>query len=102
MRQASLSYLQTVVSEWRGITVGIEKGDDKWLEMEEKIEELKRLIDKNCSSEEWELAALGQRVLRTCESSREAGGNLRANMDSLEKAIKALRREVDKLKEGNE
>lgn len=42
----------------------------KWLIVEAKLEELRELTDGNWEKGEWELAALGQRTIRTVEQSR--------------------------------
>ncbi len=46
------------------------ESSDKWLMVEAKLEELRELTEENWEKEEWELAALGQRTIRTVEQSR--------------------------------
>ncbi len=46
------------------------ENSDKWLTVEAKLEELRELTDANWEKGEWELAALGQRTIRTVEQSR--------------------------------
>ncbi len=66
------------------------KGKDKWQMVEEKQEELRRLTEEAWKKNEWELAALGERTLRTAEQSRKASG-------ALKEAMKALNQELGRI-----
>ena len=43
------------------------KTDHKWLMVAEKKEVLRELVEERWEKEDWELAALGERTLRTVE-----------------------------------
>ena len=43
--------------------------DHKWRLVEEKKEVLRELVEERWEKEDWELAALGERTLRTVEQS---------------------------------
>jgi hypothetical protein len=68
--------------------------NDTWKLVQEKQVELRQLTDANWKNGEWELAALGERTLRTVEHSTVAVNMLRRNM-------LALNREVNRLEQQN-
>ncbi len=43
-----------------------------WQVVEEKLEELRRLVDGSWEKGEWELAVLGESTIRTVEESKAA------------------------------
>ncbi len=53
------------------------KGSDKWDMVEEKLEELRRLVEENWDKKEWELAVLGEGTIRTVEQSKAAAAEMR-------------------------
>lgn len=53
------------------------QGSDKWDMVEEKLEELRRLVGENWDKEEWELAVLGEGTIRTVEQSKAAAAEMR-------------------------
>lgn len=53
------------------------KGSDKWHVVEEKLEELRKLVAENWDKEEWELAVLGESTIRTVEQSKAAAAEMR-------------------------
>ena len=59
------------------------KIEKKWQLVRVKQEELRRLTEEAWGKGEWELAALGERTLRTVEKSRAASDTLRDNMAAL-------------------
>ena len=61
--------------------------EDKWQMVEEKQEELRRLTEEAWKKNEWELAALGERTLRTVERSKAASGVLKEAMQALHQEI---------------
>ncbi len=56
---------------------------DTWKLVQEKQLELRRLTEMNWNNGEYELAALGERTLRTVEQSAEAVNSLRRAMNGL-------------------
>ena len=55
----------------------------KWQAVEEKLAELRSLVGENWSRGEWELAALGERVIRTVEQSKASAREMRQKADDL-------------------
>ncbi len=53
------------------------KSSDKWDVVEEKLEELRRLVEENWAKGEWELAVLGEGTIRTVEQSKAAAAEMR-------------------------
>ncbi len=53
------------------------KGSDKWDVVEEKLEELRGLVEENWAKGEWELAVLGESTIRTVEQSKTAAAEMR-------------------------
>ncbi len=43
------------------------KGNDKWQIIEEKLGELRRLVEENWNKGEWQLAVRGESTIRTVE-----------------------------------
>ena len=62
-----------------------------WALVAEKQAELRRLTEENWNKGEWELAALGERVLRTVEDSTSASEQLHYNMAALNHEVSRLR-----------
>lgn len=50
---------------------------DTWKLVQQKQDELRSLTEQNWQNGEWELAALGERVLRTTTDAREAASSMR-------------------------
>ncbi len=63
------------------------KGSDKWHVVEEKLEELRRLVEENWDKEEWELAVLGESTIRTVEQSKAAAAEMRQQTGEYIKSI---------------
>ena len=63
------------------------EADDKWKMVEEKQQELRRLTEKAWKDGEWEIAALGERVLDTSEKSKQSAGEMRSNMAALDREL---------------
>ncbi len=53
------------------------KGSDKWQVVQEKLEELQKLVDENWDKGEWELAVLGEKTIRTVEQSKAFAEEMR-------------------------
>ena len=50
---------------------------ETWKLVQQKQDELRSLTEQNWQNGEWELAALGERVLRTVTEAREASSSMR-------------------------
>ena len=61
------------------------KTENKWQSVEEKKEALRKLTDEKWESGDWELASLGERVLRTVTKWSEAVEILNDRMSELSK-----------------
>jgi hypothetical protein len=70
------------------------KSNETWELIEGKMLELRILTNANWKNAEWELAALGERILRTVEMSKAESENMRADFDNLEQSIEELKNEV--------
>ncbi len=66
---------------------------DIWELIEGKMLELRILTNANWKNSEWELAALGERVLRTAEMSKAASEKMRADNERLQQSIAELKSE---------
>ena len=66
------------------------KGSDKWQIVDEKLEELRRLVEGNWDKGEWELAVLGEGTIRTVEQSRASAQEMRQRADSLINTYKTI------------
>ena len=61
-----------------------------WQLVEQKAAELRRLTDVSWTHSQWELAALGESVLRTVERSRIESERLRTTAVQLDESIETL------------
>lgn len=69
------------------------KSSETWDLIEGKMLELRILTNANWKNAEWELAALGERVLRTVETSKAESEKIRADFENLEHSIDDLKKE---------
>jgi hypothetical protein len=67
--------------------------NDTWNLIEGKMLELRILTNANWKNQEYELAALGERVLRTVEMGKAESERMRADMDGLTQSIDELKSE---------
>lgn len=72
---------------------------NKWLLVEEKMEELRGLIGEKWQNEEWDLAILGERVLRTAMKAKLASDERKQQMKTIQSAVDSLRQKYEKLKQ---
>ena len=63
------------------------KGSDKWYLVEEKLAELRGLVEENWGKEEWQLAVLGESTIRTVEQSKAAAAEMRQQASEYIKSI---------------
>ncbi|HEY91341.1 MAG TPA: hypothetical protein G4O07_05855 [Dehalococcoidia bacterium] len=64
--------------------------NEKWLQVEEKLEELHRVVEENWNKGEWELAVLGTGVIRVVEQSKVNAAELRQRADELSRTFETL------------
>jgi hypothetical protein len=64
---------------------------ETWDAIEGKMLELRILTNANWKNSEWELAALGERVLRTVEASKAESELMLVDAERLQKSIENLR-----------
>lgn len=69
------------------------KTNEYWDVIEGKMLELRILTNANWKNEEWELAALGERVLRTVEMVKAESEKTRADAEQLQQSIENLKNE---------
>lgn len=63
------------------------KADHTWRMVKEKKEVLRKLVEEGWGEEDWELAALGERTLRTVEQSKATVEALRTKAEALERQL---------------
>jgi hypothetical protein len=66
---------------------------ETWEAIEGKMLELRILTNANWKNSEWELAALGERVLRTVEASKAESELLRSETERLQSSVDNLKQE---------
>jgi len=67
---------------------------DKWNLVEAKMAELRLVTDEAWKKEQWEIAALGERVLRACEQSRNCTEMMMLKMGDLKHEVTELKVEA--------
>lgn len=58
-------------------------GSSKWRAVEEKLAELRELVDRNWDKGEWDAALLGTDVIRTVEHSKSSAAEMRQRANDL-------------------
>ncbi len=66
-------------------------GSAKWREVEEKLAELRGLVDRNWDKGEWDTALLGTDIIRTVEHSKSNAAEMRQRADDLTQSFQELR-----------
>lgn len=66
---------------------------DTWNLIEGKMLELRILTNANWKNQEYEIAALGERVLRTVEMAKAESERMRSDMENLTQSIEELKSE---------
>ena len=69
--------------------------DNTWKTVEEKQEELCGLTKEAWAKDEWELAALGERTLRTVEQSKAEAEEVKVKVKVLKETIETFKRELE-------
>jgi hypothetical protein len=70
------------------------KTNETWDIIEGKMLELRILTNANWKNSEWEIAALGERVLRTVEMAKAESERMRSDYDNLNQSIDELKSEL--------
>ena len=68
------------------------KTSETWLLVEAKKEELRKLTNRSWNTQEWEMGALGERILNTVNNSIVNAGIMRHRMNSYEDTLRDLHR----------
>lgn len=68
--------------------------NETWDIIEGKMLELRILTNANWKNSEWEIAALGERVLRTVEMAKAESERMRSDYDNLTQSIDNLKAEM--------
>ncbi len=63
---------------------------DKWQIIEEKLGELRRLVEENWNKGEWQLAVLGESTIRTVEQSKVSAEEMRQRASHYLETIKTI------------
>ncbi len=66
------------------------KDNDKWQMVDEKLEELQRLVEEKWDKGEWELAILGENTIRTVEQSKATAEEMKQQANAFIKTIKTI------------
>ena len=66
--------------------------NEKWLQAEEKLNELRRVVEENRNRGEWELAVLGTGIIKVVEQSKVRATELRQRADDLSRTFETLLR----------
>lgn len=66
-------------------------GSAKWRAVEEKLAELRELVDRNWDEGHWDTALLGTDIIRTVESSRINASEMRQRASELAQTFDRLR-----------
>jgi len=69
------------------------KTNETWDIIEGKMLELRILTNANWKNSEWEIAALGERVLRTVEMAKAESEKMRSDYDHMTQSIDELKAE---------
>ena len=70
------------------------KTNDTWDIIEGKMLELRILTNANWKNSEWEVAALGERVLRTVEMAKAESERMRSDYQNMKQSIEDLKAEL--------
>ena len=67
--------------------------NDTWNLIEGKMLELRILTNANWKNQEYEVAALGERVLRTVEMAKAESERMRSDVENLTQSVEELKAE---------
>ena len=70
------------------------KTNETWDIIEGKMLELRILTNANWTNSEWEIAALGERILRTVEMAKAGSERMRADYENVAQSIDNLKAEL--------
>ena len=73
------------------------KSSGKWLAVEEKLAQLRRIVDDNWNRGEWELAVLGTGVINAVEQSKARALEMSRRADEFSRTFETLVRKRDQV-----
>lgn len=65
-------------------------GNEKWQQVEEKLSELRGLVEENWNNGDWQLALTGENIIKTVEKSQVQAANMRQRTNLFLKNIRTL------------
>ena len=65
-------------------------GSAKWRAVEEKLAELRELVDRNWDNGQWDTALLGTDIIRTVERSKSNAAEMRQRASDLTRSFDKL------------
>ena len=71
------------------------KSSEGWLAVEEKLAELRTIVDDNWRRGEWELAELGTGVIRAVEQSKANAVEMRQRAEDFSRTFETMLRRHD-------
>ena len=66
-------------------------GSAKWRAVEEKLAELRELVDRNWDEGQWDTILLGTDIIRTVETSKSNAAEMRQRASDLTRSFDRLR-----------
>ena len=66
------------------------KESDRWQIIEEKLGELRKLVEENWNKGEWQLAVLGESTIRTVEQSKASAEEMRQQTNHYLRTAKTM------------
>ena len=65
-------------------------GSRKWQLVEERLKELRNIVEENWNNGEWQQAIYGERIIKTVEQSQAAAGEMRQRYNDLAAKINSI------------
>lgn len=65
-------------------------GNEKWQQVEEKLSELRGLVEENWNNGDWQLALTGENIIKTVEKSQARAADMRQRTNLFLKNIRTL------------
>ncbi len=68
-------------------------GSEKWRLVEEKLAELRRLVEENWNNGEWQLALMGENTIKTVEQAQAHAAEMRHQTNRFLRKVNKMYRE---------
>lgn len=68
-------------------------GSEKWRLVEEKLAELRELVEENWDNGEWQLALMGENTIKTVEQTQAHATEMRHQTDRFLRKVNTMYRE---------